>query len=124
MLSKGWGMGETRVAGGLRIVGRRLDTHMPCPSLDGLGCPRTSGDRLRWMVAHTGAWRPPRLLGPDPRPSQLLSFVGLPLTVRVVLASGTRYRTEVVLAGSAESFLKGWAAGSWLAGLKTEGGVL
>lgn len=29
---------------------------------------------------------------------------------------------EVVLAGSAESFLKGWRAGSWLAGLKAEGG--
>lgn len=28
---------------------------------------------------------------------------------------------EVVLAGSAESFLKGWTAGSWLAGLKAEG---
>lgn len=27
---------------------------------------------------------------------------------------------EVVLAGSAESFLKGWAAGSWLPGLKAE----
>lgn len=32
--------------------------------------------------------------------------------------------SEVVLAGSAESFLKGWAAGSWLAGLKAEGGGL
>jgi hypothetical protein len=29
---------------------------------------------------------------------------------------------EVVLAGSAESFLKGWAAG-WLAGLRAEGKV-
>lgn len=29
--------------------------------------------------------------------------------------------SELVLAGSAESFLRGWVAGSWLAGLKTEG---
>lgn len=62
--------------------------------------------------------------------TQTLGAWNLPFPAPVICWRTSRYAgglgiwdalSELVLAGSAESFLRGWVAGSWLAGLKTEG---
>lgn len=103
MLSK-W-VGDGREQWGWRTRGCRLDTHMPA-----LGQSLGTG---------SGGWSPCRCTACLP-----CHFVTRWLTFHCAGGLGIwDVLLEVVLAGSAESFLKGWAAGSWLAGLRAEGKV-
>lgn len=91
--------------------------HSTCPAVDSLETPGIWG-QAQVDGAHIGeatqtlrAWNPPF---PAPvicwRTSRCAGGLGIWDAL-----------SELVLAGSAESFLRGWVAGSWLAGLKTEG---
>jgi hypothetical protein len=97
-------MGGTSVAGGLLGAGWTVR----CLSLDSLGTPGIWG-QTQVDGAHVGA--------------RCGCLVIRRLTFHCAGGLGIwDALLEVVLAGSAESFLKGWAAG-WLAGLRAEGKV-
>lgn len=88
-----------------------------------LGCTHMavqSKNTLR-LGTGSGGWRPHRCMVWLPTLTGL-PFVSCWLPSRRAGGLGIwDALLEVVLAGSAESFLKGRAAGSWLAGLRAEG---
>lgn len=106
MLSKGWGMGGTSVAGGLWLVGcwtlhmlslgqSRNTWHL------GIGSGGWCSHRCMEATQTSGAWNPPF---PAPVICWLTSHCAGGLGIWDALS-------ELVLAGSVESFLKG--LGSW-----------
>lgn len=111
MVSKWVGDGRDRC--GWRTLGCRLDTHMPV-----LGQSRNT----RHLGTGSSGWSPHRCVVWLPTLSGAAVVICW-LTSRCAGGLGIwDALLEVVLAGSPESFLKGWTAGSWLAGLKAEGG--